>query len=432
MNDLSQFLQLKPLVLTPPQKAFYTSKARFIAVDSARRAGKTTIGMRKLAKACISKHPLTDNPWYIYGLPSWSQASKVWGELNKMFGPLIEWKLKGEHCIQLATGARIYLTAMTSPQFTEGSGYAGAVLDEMCDMLPNTFEESILPAISDLQGFCYCMGVPKRRGPGAAYFHELCKKWDGTLTDNFQRFTWTSEGIVSEKALEEARATIDEITFREQFLASWENTVGVVYYSFDINTHVVDEDMYDPVAPLLVGSDFNRSPMSWVICQGDSRELRVLDEIRLYDSNTPAALDELWKRYHAHSGGFRFYGDAAGRNGNTVTTKTDYDLIFTDPRFQSPFGDSNVFYPKSNPAVLDRVVRVNSMLKNMNGLSRMKIHRRCRFLIKDLQYVTFMEGTSDLDKRNKELTHMSDALGYLIYMVAPIGIEYAENSRIVL
>lgn len=427
MNE-SRFLQIKPLVLTQAQRDFYLSNARFIAVDSGRRAGKTTIAMRKLARACLCKHPQTPNPWYIYGLPSWPQANKVWGELLRMFGPLVEWKLKGEHCIQLVTGARIYLTAMCSPQFTEGSGYAGAILDEMCDILPQTFEESILPAISDLRGFCYCMGVPKRRGPGASYFHELCKRWEGVASPNFQRFSWTSEGILSEKALEEAQATTDEVTFREQYLASWENTIGVVYYSFDRNTHIVSEDMYDPLAPLLIGSDFNRSPMSWVICQGDARELRVIDEIRLYDSNTPEALNELWRRYHHHIGGFRFYGDAAGRNGNTVTTTTDYDLIFTDSRFKSPFGDSNVFYPKSNPAVLDRVVRVNSMLRNVHGLSRIKIHERCKYLIKDMQYVTFKEGTSDLDKTNKELTHMSDALGYLVYIIAPVGVEYVENE----
>jgi hypothetical protein len=39
---------------------------------------------------------------------------------------------------------------------------------------------------------------------------------------------------------------------------------------------------------------------------------------------------------------------------------------------------------------------------------------KCRFLIKDLYSVTWKEGERTQDKKNLELTHMSDALGYLL------------------
>ena len=45
---------------------------------------------------------------------------------------------------------------------------------------------------------------------------------------------------------------------------------------------------------------------------------------------------------------------------------------------------------------------------------RLMISPKCRYLIKDLFSVTWKEGTREQDKKNLELTHCSDALGYLL------------------
>ena len=45
----------------------------------------------------------------------------------------------------------------------------------------------------------------------------------------------------------------------------------------------------------------------------------------------------------------------------------------------------------------------------------MIIDPKCTCLIKDLEQVVNKEGTRDIDKiTNKELTHLSDALGYYV------------------
>ena len=41
-------------------------------------------------------------------------------------------------------------------------------------------------------------------------------------------------------------------------------------------------------------------------------------------------------------------------------------------------------------------------------------------LIGDLEKVTNKEGTRDIDKSNKKLTHMSDALGYGVNWLKPV------------
>ena len=70
---------------------------------------------------------------------------------------------------------------------------------------------------------------------------------------------------------------------------------------------------------------------------------------------------------------------------------------------------------KSNPPVVNRVNSVNKMLEG-----NILIDPKCRALIQDLEKVTNKQGTRDIDKSNKLLTHMTDALGYAIEWLYPI------------
>ena len=48
------------------------------------------------------------------------------------------------------------------------------------------------------------------------------------------------------------------------------------------------------------------------------------------------------------------------------------------------------------------------------------IDPRCKVLIQDLEKVTNKQGTRDIDKSNKLLSHSSDALGYFLEWEFPI------------
>ena len=62
---------------------------------------------------------------------------------------------------------------------------------------------------------------------------------------------------------------------------------------------------------------------------------------------------------------------------------------------------------------------VNSLLCNHNQQRRLIIDPRCKHLIKDLERVSWKADGHDnllgqVDKSNPHLTHVSDALGYMI------------------
>ena len=70
---------------------------------------------------------------------------------------------------------------------------------------------------------------------------------------------------------------------------------------------------------------------------------------------------------------------------------------------------------KANPLVIDRVNAVN---KALDG--NLIIDPMCKELINDLEKTANKQGTREIDKTNKSLSHMSDALGYAVHWELPI------------
>jgi len=152
------------------------------------------------------------------------------------------------------------------------------------------------------------------------------------------------------------------------------------------------------------------------------RMVQVLDEIVLPNSNTAEMCEAFVSRVRSW-GRFvqpytvRLYGDAAGAARSTAG-HSDYEIIRQFFRTQPDFHVS--YHSKSsNPAVRDRVNAVNAMLCNHQGERRLLVNPRCKQLIRDLERVSWKADSHDnllpqLDKTNPGLTHISDALGYLI------------------
>jgi len=66
------------------------------------------------------------------------------------------------------------------------------------------------------------------------------------------------------------------------------------------------------------------------------------------------------------------------------------------------------------------------MLKPAGGEAQLFIDPKCQELIADLEQVSYKPGSSEIDKeRDPRRTHLSDALGYLIWQecrpMAPAG-----------
>ena len=108
-----------------------------------------------------------------------------------------------------------------------------------------------------------------------------------------------------------------------------------------------------------------------------------------------------------------------------MQTSGTSDLAILKARFRH--GDFRV--PTSNPAVRDRVTLMNAKLESAAGERRLRIHPRCKELIKDLERVTYKENSMVIDKdRDAERTHLSDALGYLLWQECRVAPGVGERG----
>lgn len=419
-----------PLRFHPLQNQLWRTRARFVAVAAGRGSGKTELARRRLVRYLPVKKAWGD-PIYAMCLPTRDQARRVaWEKIKALVPPY--WVAKdgireSDLTIQTVFGSKLYLVGMDNPARIEGVQWDGIVIDESCDQRPGAFDRSIRPALSHRSGWCWRIGVPKRWGPGASEFKKTWEDWgSSSLGAAYESYTWPSGDILPALELQDAARSLDAKDYDEQFLAIWQGTSGLVHYSFDDKLNVVEPDAcrYEPTIPMIVGSDFNVDPMAWVMSQSfDGKRLFVEDEIWMRNTNTPAALNELSKRYNEprplrdgpHQAGWMFFGDASSKARKTSATQSDLAHIANDKRFLR----SKIFYPQSNPGKHERFSSVNAAFCNALGERRLFISSRCKWLIHDLTTRSYIPGSRDVDDHD-DIGHISDALGYVIHRLWPV------------
>ncbi|MEP6540457.1 MAG: phage terminase large subunit [Bryobacteraceae bacterium] len=227
---------------------------------------------------------------------------------------------------------------------------------------------------------------------------------------------------------ERLKASYDEKFYRQEALGEYLSAhSGLVYREFQRALHVVDVTA-DSNRPLLWALDFNVDPMSSVVAQMHGDTLVVLDEIVIERASTIDACSEFISRYPHHPAPLVVYGDASG-NSLKTSGSTDYEMIRAFFNARRRFGvDYRV--PKSNPAVRDRILLVNSYLKNAAGDVRMYVAPRCKGLIKDFEEVVYRPDSNQIDKnRDPKRSHLSDALGYLIWQECRPQVQMGEQQE---
>ena len=219
-------------------------------------------------------------------------------------------------------------------------------------------------------------------------------------------------------------ASYDENFYKQEVLGTYLNmTGGVVYSSFSREEHLADLHA-EPRLPLLWALDFNVDPMSSLIAQIAGGQVRVLGEIVLRRATTRQACEEFLKRFPNHTAGVAVYGDASGSKEQT-TGSSDYEMI---REYFAIHTNVPVRYqvPKANPSVRERINLTNAKLRSASGEIGLVVDRQCKELIKDLEQVSFKQDSNQIDKdRDRQRTHLSDALGYLLWQecrpLAPVG-----------
>jgi len=391
--------------LSLAQDTVAKNPARFRVVVAGRRFGKTHLSIREL---CYHAKDPGKDVWYV--APTYKMARQiVWRKLKNKLQDL-NWVAKTnetELTITLVNGSVIALKGADNYDSLRGVGLDFIVLDEFADIDPEAWYETLRPTLSDKAGKALFIGTPKGIGNWA---YEI---YQNTQDDaaNWQSFSYTTldGGQVPQEEIDQARKDLDERTFRQEYMATFETFSGRIYYSFDRVHNVVKYEGNTPDV-LYVGMDFNIDPMSAVIATRMGDTLHIIDEVRIFSSNTQEVITELKQRFGKSK--LWVYPDPAGNQRKTsaggvtdVTLLSNAGFVVKAPRHHTP--------------VRDRINAVNSRLCSSSGIRHLIIDPKCKYTIEGLERQTYKEGSSQPDK-DSGYDHMNDALGYMVDYLFPV------------
>lgn len=394
-------------MLSPAQKKIASDPHRFRVVVAGRRFGKTHLAIRELA--FHAKEPNRE-VWYV--APSYKMAKQiVWKKLKNRLQDL-NWVKKHnetELTLFLKNGSVISLKGADNYDSLRGVGLDFIVLDEFADIDPEAWYETLRPTLSDKGGKALFIGTPK--GIGNWSYELYQNSVDDSLTWSSHQYTTVDGGNVPEEEIEQAQRDLDERTFRQEYLATFETYTGRIYYGFDRAKNTIDaEATAQDLEAIYIGMDFNIDPMSAVIAIRKGDDLCVIDEIRMFSSNTEEMAREILSRY-PKSKKFVYPDPAARQRKTSAGGQTDLTIL------------QNLGFlvkaPNSHTPVRDRINAVNSRLCDSTGIRRLFVTKRCKYTIEALERQTYKEGTSQPDK-DSGYDHMNDALGYMVDYLFPV------------
>lgn len=397
----------------PSQRLFHESSARFKGFSGPIGSGKS----QALCQEAIKLSYLNPGRLGLIGAPTYpmlrdaTQPALI--EILERNRLPYEFNKAEKTILMRDTRSRIVLRSLDHFERLRGSNLAWFGVDE----LTYTHEEAWLrlegrlrdPKATRLCGFA--VWTPKGRD-------WVFRRFFQQGSDNYQVIVakpFENRHLLAQVPdyYERLKRSYDERFYQQEVLGEYvAMNEGLVYHAFDRRVNVRKLSVRES-EPLLWAVDFNVEPMCSVIAQMAGDEVHVLDEIVLRRASTSDACREFDRRYGRHAAGVVVYGDASG-NRRQTTGMSDFGII------RAFFSEQGVRFqlrvPRSNPPVRERVAIVNAKLKCADGTSKLLIDPKCRGLIEDFEELQYKMDGLEIDKaRDPMRSHLSDALGYLIW-----------------
>ena len=396
--------------LTKPQAEVIGSKARFRVLVSGRRFGKTFLAINELAR--FARFP-NKKVWYV--APTYRQAKGIcWTDLVERlkYHNWISEVNNSDLTVILRNNSKISLRGADNEQSLRGVGLDFLCMDEFADISPSAWFEVLRPTLSDTQGHALFCGTPRGFGNWA---YDMYVK--GTNDKEWESFKYTTlEGEqVPDEEISQAKDDLDERTFQQEYMASFVNYAGMIYYNFDRKKNIVDSFNRN-YETLHIGLDFNVDPMCAVVSVIENDRIFVIDEIQIWSSNTNEMVEEIKRRYEKR---VIVYPDPSARQRKTSAGgMTDLAILKN--------AGLEVRCRNSAPFVRDRINSVNAKLKNAKGIHSLFIVNSCKNVIKSIERQIYKEGTHVPDK-DSGYDHFNDALGYMIEYNFPLRREFKPS-----
>ncbi len=212
----------------------------------------------------------------------------------------------------------------------------------------------------------------------------------------------------------------------------------VIYYAYNPEkSHIPFDYEVNEKHPIYIAYDFNialNKPMSAVLYQWIEGYFHFFDEVVIHSARTLDTLEDLNARgYFDYPCKYIIQGDATGKNRNTRSKKSDYDVIRRYlANLENSYGPLNfeIDVPKSNPPVRTRHTIVNGQLENAYGQTFVYVYKECKTLHKGLQLTKLKKGADYVEDDSKPWQHITTAMGYGIHKTLNTEVNRFTRTKV--
>ena len=351
-----------------------------------------------------------------YVAPTFDQAKSIAWQLLLALAPedAISRSYKTDLRVVLKNGSSIRLRGYENVSTLRGEGIDLLVIDEAQLMkdLQETWDLIMLPTLAEKEriGHAVFIGTPQGmsndfytlyRDAERGYTMVNGNKVD--ISQDWEAFHYGSidGGRIPEDELEKIRNTIDQKRYAQEFLGQFLTLgKGRVYSTFDPALHVREDIKDDTEKPLLVGMDFNVSPMVSVVFQKVNNQIHMQRCICLFDSTVSEMCDHIKALYPNRD--IIVAPDPSG--GRRTAIGVTAHAILKQHGFQ-------IHSMTDNLRILPRVDNVLANLRAVDGTIRLFISsENCDELILSLSAQQYNDN--GFPEKNNVHDHVCDALGY--------------------
>lgn len=394
---IENYLKLINIDPIPPQIALVNAVQnplyRFITAVLSRRTGKSFISN-------IIGHLVTLNPGseILIIAPNYNLSSISWDLQRKLlasFDVELERSNAKDKVIELKNGSIIRMGSVSQVDSVVGRSYDLIIFDEAAlnNDGDDAFSIQLRPTLDKPNSKAIFISTPRGK-------NWLYKYYQRGFSDEYPAWcslhsTCYDNPRASEKDIEDARLSLSEAHFKQEYLADFVALEGQIFSISESCICEIDLSTID-VQDVIAGLDLGfRDPTAMIVIVTDGHNFFVVDEYLENQSSTSKYAEIIREKIDEHLIDFIYIDSAA--------QQTKYDLAF----------DYDINTINAKKKINEGIGYVQSIIEH----DRLYVSQDCKHTLAMLDNYRWDDREGLLNERPKhdEYSHMADALRYALY-----------------
>ncbi len=379
-------------------------------IPAGRRSFKTE---RFIKRYAVNRFLEGGNQTIFIGAPTRIQAKSIFWKDMKALTP--KWIIKNvsesELSITAISGNMVQVIGLKEFKRVQGVMCHCALISEYQECDPNVWDESFQPMLNDTGGIAVKEGRPLGKNH---FYDDYLRGLSGE--HGIKSYHWTSEEILSEFQIENAKRELGKADYEREYLASFETGSSPPYYAYTYLNH--SDYKLNMDIPVLVMCDFNATekPMSWNLGQRivnnvfDVTHITKTFSYQYTNTETMCGILEDYFNEIGYPKHLIFYGDYSGKQEKSNSSYSDWRRI---ENFFSSKVDKFEKRIKPCTSIRNTIDGTNAQLCNSMNERKLFVNpEECKPLIRDWEKCEWKENSKELKDNDNLRGHACRAVDY--------------------